>query len=236
MQVYFGDEIRGVENNAGINRKENFCFNCVLIENGLIMCKFIYKSLPMTKKAYLVFLGIVLSSTSFAQLLITAPAFPKDTSGISITVDCARGNQGLFNYSNTGDVYVHVGVITNLSASAADWKYVKFTWGSTDGAARATFLGNNKYQYIINNIRSFFGVPVSEKSKKYPFFSAMEPELRSNVMLMRVICIFPYTVLNWLVNLYFLLLNLSMFLPRSPLQKALATLSALPGSVITQQI
>ena len=130
------------------------------------MCKFIFKSLPMIKTVYLVFLGMMWGSTSFAQLLITAPAFPKDTSGISITVDCARGNQGLFNYSNTGDVYVHVGVITNLSAGASDWKYVKFTWGSTDGAARATFLGNNKYQYIINNIRNFFGVPASETIKK----------------------------------------------------------------------
>jgi hypothetical protein len=70
-------------------------------------------------------------------------------------VDCTKGNQGLLNYGNTNDVYVHIGLITNLSINPTDWKYAKFTWGTADPLAKATSLGNNKYQYIINNIRSF---------------------------------------------------------------------------------
>jgi 1,4-alpha-glucan branching enzyme len=100
--------------------------------------------------------------TSFGQLLSTSPNFPKDNSALSITVDCTKGNQGLLNYSNTSDVYVHIGVITNLSTGPTDWEYSKFTWGTTDAAARATYLGANKYQYNISNIRSFFGVPAGE--------------------------------------------------------------------------
>lgn len=101
-----------------------------------------------------------------AQLLTTDPAFPSETSVITITADCSRGNKALLNYSNTNDVYVHVGVITSASTGSSDWKYVKFTWGTTDAAAKATSLGNNKYQYVISNPRTFFGVPAGETIQK----------------------------------------------------------------------
>ena len=120
----------------------------------------------MARTILLFLFGMVLANTSSAQLLSTSPAFPKDTSGITITIDCAKGNQGLFNYANTNDVYVHVGIITNLSTGASDWKYVKFTWATSDPAAKATSLGNNRYQYTINNIRTFFGVPATEAIQK----------------------------------------------------------------------
>jgi hypothetical protein len=76
-------------------------------------------------------------------------------------MDATLGNQGLLNFNDT-NVYVHVGVITSASTSSSDWKYVPFTWGTTTTAAHATPLGNNKYQYTIPNIRSFFGVPAAE--------------------------------------------------------------------------
>jgi 1,4-alpha-glucan branching enzyme len=101
-----------------------------------------------------------------AQELTPVPQFPVDTSNVSITADCSFGNQGLYNYSNTNDVYVHVGVITSASTSSSDWRYVPFTWGTTNPLAKATSLGNNRYVYTINNIRSFFGVPASEQILK----------------------------------------------------------------------
>jgi Alpha amylase, catalytic domain len=112
----------------------------------------------------LLFIGSLLAllQGAKAQLLTAAPAFPQDTSVVSITVDCSKGNQGLYNYSPVSDVYVHLGVITNLSANSSDWKYAPFTWGTTNPAAQATSLGNNKYRYTINNIRAFFGVPAGE--------------------------------------------------------------------------
>lgn len=98
------------------------------------------------------------------RLLSWTPEFPIDNSTLSATVDCNKGNQGLMNFEggNSNNVYVHVGVITNLSTNPTDWRYVKFTWGTADPAARATPLGNNKYQYTINGIRSFFSVPAGE--------------------------------------------------------------------------
>lgn len=95
-----------------------------------------------------------------AQLLTWTPEFAKDNDNITITMDATKGNQALVGFS--GNVYVHVGVITNLSTSPTDWKYVKFTWGSTEPAALATPAGTNKWSYTINNIRTFFNVPGGE--------------------------------------------------------------------------
>jgi hypothetical protein len=94
--------------------------------------------------------------------LTSVPVFPQDTGTVSITVDCSQGNQGLYNYANTSDVYVHVGVITSASSGPSDWRYVPFAWGSTNPAAQASYLGNNRYQYTINGIRTFFNVPAGE--------------------------------------------------------------------------
>ena len=99
-----------------------------------------------------------------SQLLIWTPEFPKDNDNITITVDATKGNQGLLGFS--GNVYVHIGVITNLSTDSTNWRYSKFTWGSTDVAAQATPAGTNKWSYAINNIRTFFGVPAGETIRK----------------------------------------------------------------------
>lgn len=108
-------------------------------------------------------------ASSFSQRLLSwTPEFPIDNSTLVVTVDCSKGNQGLFNFEggNSNNVYVHVGVNTNLSTGPSDWKYTKFAWGIAEPLAKATPLGGNKYQYTITNIRTFFGVPAAETIKK----------------------------------------------------------------------
>ncbi|MFN6380906.1 MAG: 1,4-alpha-glucan-branching protein, partial [Bacteroidota bacterium] len=103
---------------------------------------------------------------SIAQLLTWTPAFPRDNDNLSVVVDATKGNRGLNNYTNTTDVYVHTGVITNLSSSSSDWRYVKFgaqsPWGQQVAGLQATSMGNNKWRYDINNVRAFYGVPAGE--------------------------------------------------------------------------
>jgi hypothetical protein len=108
-------------------------------------------------------------SVNAQRLLSWTPEFPVDNSTLSFTVDCNKGNQGLLNFEggNSNNVYVHIGVITNLSSGPNDWKYVKFTWGTADPAAKATPLGGNKYQYTVTNIRSYLGVPAGETIIKF---------------------------------------------------------------------
>ncbi|HYF32242.1 MAG TPA: alpha-amylase family glycosyl hydrolase [Chitinophagaceae bacterium] len=118
------------------------------------------------RRYWLLMMMACIVNSSFAQLLATSPDFPTDNSAITITVDCSKGNQGLMNYANTNDVFVHIGVITNLSTNNSDWKYVKFAWGTTDPQAKATWVSANKYQFNIANIRTFFGVPAGETIRK----------------------------------------------------------------------
>ena len=118
-------------------------------------------------KKLTLFTGLLLLVLSLqAQEITATPEFPLDTDSVSVVVDCFFGNQGLNAYSNTSDVYVHVGVITSSSTGSSDWRYVPFTWGTTNPAAHATYLGNNRYLYTINNIRNFFGVPAGESILK----------------------------------------------------------------------
>ena len=70
-----------------------------------------------------------------SQLLTWTPAFPKDNDTVTITVDATKGNQGLLGFS--GDVYVHIGVITSASANAGDWQHVPFSWPGTPVTAQA---------------------------------------------------------------------------------------------------
>ena len=111
-------------------------------------------------KKYYVLLLLAFSTVVKGQLLLSAPDFPKETdAGITITMDATRGNQGLNNY-NPADVYVHIGAITTLSTSSSDWRYVPFTWGTTNPAAKAVSLGTNKWNYTLTgaDARAFFGI------------------------------------------------------------------------------
>ncbi len=111
-------------------------------------------------KTRLLILFILACYTGAAQLLSSNPAFIRETStGTEITVDATMGNQGLKDYTSFTDVYVHIGAITSLSTSAADWKYVKFTWATTNPAAQCVYMGSNRWRYTISSdLRTFFGI------------------------------------------------------------------------------
>ncbi|HLO36905.1 MAG TPA: alpha-amylase family glycosyl hydrolase, partial [Lacibacter sp.] len=99
-----------------------------------------------------------------AQLLSTDVAFPTDASTIVITMDATKGNKGLENF--TGLVYLHTGLITSASNSATDWKYTKGAWGTSNApvATRPDPVNKpNTWQFTINNIRSYYGVPAGEQ-------------------------------------------------------------------------
>ena len=116
------------------------------------------------KKGLLFLAVIFLSAPLFAQLLSWSPNFPTETSGsFEITMDGSKGNQALNFYTPTTDVYVHTGVITNLSTSTSDWRYVR------PGSFNSPVLANNapyvaasfpyKWKYTITtNLRDFYGV------------------------------------------------------------------------------
>ncbi len=142
--------------------------NNVLLVHICIFSSQITKTRCM-KRLLTIALGLLSFLLVNAQLLTVAPAFPKDNDNITITMDAGKGNLGLNNYANTNDVYVHTGVITNLSANGGDWRYVR-SFGVASNLVfttpipqlKAASAGSNKYTYSITDIRSFYGVPAGE--------------------------------------------------------------------------
>lgn len=121
----------------------------------------------MKKLLFFSFL-ILLCFNGFSQLLSWTPDFPTESSDpLVITMDANYGNKGLLNH-NPADVYVHIGVITNLSTSSSDWRHVQTTWGTTSAAAKAISIGNNQWSFTISGgLRNFFGITdVNEKIQK----------------------------------------------------------------------
>jgi 1,4-alpha-glucan branching enzyme len=118
----------------------------------------------MKKIALQIIFFLVFGCAGFSQLLAWSPNFPieNDTAtNVVITVDAAKGNQGLLNYTPATDVYVHTGVITNLSASQTDWRYVKFNqnFNQSNPALQAAYIGNNKWQFTISGgLRNYYGI------------------------------------------------------------------------------
>jgi len=99
-------------------------------------------------------------TTVSAQLITTNPSFLRESSSnVDIIMDASYGNKAMVNYPQPTDIYVHIGVITNKSTNFTDWKYVKFTWGTTNAAAQCTSLGNGKWKYTITqDLRTFFNI------------------------------------------------------------------------------
>ncbi len=116
------------------------------------------------KRLLLILLAAGLAVRGSAQLLSWTPDFPHDNDNISIIMDASKGNQGLFNFSADSAVYIHTGVITNLSTGPSNWRYVKFgqNFNLPNPQLQATSLGNNKWKIDISGIRSYYGVPAGE--------------------------------------------------------------------------
>ena len=115
------------------------------------------------------FLGCSLFSfTTHAQVIVPTPAYPIDSDSCIIIFDAAQGDAGLKNVAPP--IYAHTGVITNLSTSGSDWKYVVAGWTENIPKATLTPLGNNKYKLSIKpSIRSYYGVPATEQILKMAF-------------------------------------------------------------------
>lgn len=111
------------------------------------------------------FLIIVFVQISFSQVLQWTPYFATRNDVITIDYDCSKGNGALMNVF---PIYIHTGVITNLSSHPNDWRYVKTVWGQPTNQPTMTYLGNYIWRFTIN-IPQYYGVPQSEEILKLAF-------------------------------------------------------------------
>jgi glycosidase len=118
------------------------------------------------KQITLFLLSLLSFAFASAQLVITNPVFPNQTSTVTLTYDAAKGNGALKDV--TGAVYAHAGLITSLSTSPSDWKFVQGTWGTADAKMLMTSIGNNKFTLNIP-ISTFYGYPAGTVVQKLSF-------------------------------------------------------------------
>jgi 1,4-alpha-glucan branching enzyme len=111
---------------------------------------------------------LFLSCSLSAQTVVTVPVYPTDNDSVTVIYDATKGNGALKNVPPP--IYAHTGVITNLSTSPSDWRYVIASWTQNLPKALMTPLGNNLYQIKMKpDIRSWYGVPSSEQILKLAF-------------------------------------------------------------------
>src|SRR6476469_4270937 len=114
------------------------------------------------KRALLLIAAVVTGFFVNAQLLSWNPPFPKEddpSQNLVITVNANLGNKGLLNYTPANDVYVHIGVITNLSTSETNWRYVKFNqnFNQPNAQLQAASAGSNQWQFsITGSLKTYF--------------------------------------------------------------------------------
>ncbi|MDJ0365502.1 alpha-amylase family glycosyl hydrolase [Hymenobacter sp. H14-R3] len=99
-----------------------------------------------------------LAPAVWAQSPVTvSPAYFTDNTPITLTFDATLGSAGLATY--TGDVYIYTGVITNLSTSPSNWRYLVNqnvnAFNNPIAAEKMTSLGNHKYS-ISFTPRTFY--------------------------------------------------------------------------------
>ncbi|MEL6670939.1 MAG: alpha-amylase family glycosyl hydrolase [Bacteroidota bacterium] len=107
--------------------------------------------------------SIFFSSSLTAQIISVSPVFPSQDDTVTVIYDATQGSGGLVGVS---PVHMHTGVITNLSTSPSDWKYVQTQWGTSDGLMED--IGNNKHRVKIH-IKSYYGIPNGETVEKLAF-------------------------------------------------------------------
>jgi hypothetical protein len=93
------------------------------------------------------------------------PVFPNVDSDVTITFKAADGNAALVG---TTAVYIHTGVITNLSTSGTDWKHVTTTWGTNNTAASMQLVSAGVFKKTFN-IRTYYGIAANETVLKMAF-------------------------------------------------------------------
>ena len=101
---------------------------------------------------------------SLAQIVTTDPPLPTANDVVTITYDATQGTGQLAGIT---PVYIHTGVITDVSAPG-EWRYVVGNWGVADPTLEMVDIGNNLHQMTFH-IRDFYGVPDSEEILEMAF-------------------------------------------------------------------
>ncbi len=119
-------------------------------------------------QSVLLFPLLLIKFSTYSQVVVTVPVYPTDIDSCTVIFDATQGNAGLKDVPPP--IYAHTGVITNLSTSSSDWRYVIAPWNVNIPKALMTQIGTNLYSLkLLPSIREFYGVPQGETILKLAF-------------------------------------------------------------------
>lgn len=99
-------------------------------------------------KRIMILLLTIITLSIQAQLVTWEPVYFTEDDAVTIYFNAELGSGGLKDY--TGDVYAHTGLITSLSSTPSDWKYVIAAWNVNKPKAKLTRISANLYSLEIS--------------------------------------------------------------------------------------
>ena len=98
---------------------------------------------------------LALTTAASGQIVETRPApLQQSSKDVVVVYHSDRGNGGLKGF--TGDMYAHIGVITDKSNG--QWVYAPAKWGDNSEKYKLTPKGNDTWELAIGDIRTYFGI------------------------------------------------------------------------------
>ena len=116
-------------------------------------------------KAIHVFLLLTIYQFTYGQIVWTDPAFPSQDENMTFFYDSNIGNGEV---SNVIPMYIHTGVITNLSSGPSDWQHVVGNWGTADSEVLMNNEGDGIHSFDFNNetLADFYSLLPDEQIEK----------------------------------------------------------------------
>ncbi len=111
---------------------------------------------------------VLVSIAGAANPVYSDPQFATEGDSITIYFDATAGDQGLMGYT-IDDVYAHIGVITNLSTSSTNWRYVPGDWNESVAKTKLELIGTNLWKLVIGYPHEYFGCPSGEQIYQIAF-------------------------------------------------------------------
>lgn len=106
----------------------------------------------------LLLLFTIISPVFLFGQVVSTPYFPSQNDYVTITYDASQGNQELLGIN---DVFIHCGVITNLSDDLNDWQHVMGDWGNGNPDFLMTNISNNLHEFSFQ-INEYFNLLPNE--------------------------------------------------------------------------
>lgn len=125
------------------------------------------------KKLFTLITGLLLFTilSTNAQIVTSTPSpLQEDSENVVIYFHADQGNKGLIDQPASSAIYAHTGVtVIGTDGKVADWQHVVADWNTNLPKCKLEYVSPNLWKLNIGNIRSYYGVPATEKITKLDF-------------------------------------------------------------------